>query len=261
VSVDASWSFQPVVLLLGAAALALYVRRWRTTHGATWRLTAFVAGVNLGVLALVSPIDTLGEELFLMHMVQHILLLDVATVLVLVGLTRVLLRPVTRRVQRLERAAGPLAHPGFAIVLYVAAMWLWHVPALYDAAVRVPIVHVLEHLTFAVAGFAYWWHLLSPIRGRHRLGGMGPVVYMAATKVLVGLLGVALTFAPGALYDVYVGGPSPWGLGPETDQAVGGAIMALEQSIIMGVALVWLFVRALGESEREEQRAERYGPA
>ena len=261
VSPDASWSLQPVVLVLGAAALAVYVRRWRAVGGAPWRLAAFVAGVLLGVLALVSPIDALGEELFLMHMVQHILVLDVATVLVLLGLTRVLLRPVTRRVQRLERAAGPLAHPGFAIVLYVSVMWLWHVPALYDAAVRVPVVHVVEHLSFAIAGFTYWWHLLSPIRGRHRLGGMGPVVYMAATKVLVGLLGLALTFAPGALYDVYVAGPPVWGLGPGTDQAVGGAIMALEQSLIMGVALVWLFVRALGESEREEQRAERYGPA
>ncbi len=261
-SPDAAWSLEPIVLVLGVAALVVYGRRWRAVpETGAWRLAAFVAGVLLGVLALVSPIDTLGEELFLMHMVQHILVLDVATVLVLLGLTRVLLRPVTRRVQRLERAAGPLAHPGFAIVLYVSVMWLWHVPALYDAAVRVPVVHVVEHLSFAAAGFAYWWHLLSPIRGRHRLGGMGPVVYMAATKVLVGLLGVALTFAPGALYDVYVGGPPVWGLSPGTDQAVGGAIMALEQSVIMGVALVWLFVRALGESEREEQRAERYGPA
>ena len=249
------------MLVLGAAALVLYVRRWRAVGGGAVRLAAFVAGVGLGVLALVSPIDTLGEELFTMHMIQHVVLLDVSTVLVLLGLTRVLLRPVTRRVQRLERAAGPLAHPGFAIALYVAVMWLWHVPVLYDAAVRVPVVHVVEHLSFAAAGLAYWWHLLSPIRGRHRLGGMGPVVYMATTKVLVGLLGVALTFSPGLLYDVYAGGPPVWGLSPETDQAVGGAIMALEQSVIMGVALVWLFVRALGESEREEQRAERYGPA
>lgn len=261
VNPDASWSLEPVVLVLGVVALILYVRRWRAVGGAGGRLAAFVAGVGLGMLALVSPIDTLGEELFTMHMVQHVLLLDVAAVLMLLGLTRVLLRPVTRRVQRLERAAGPLAHPAFAIALYVGVMWLWHVPVLYDAAVRVPVVHVLEHLTFATAGFAYWWHLLSPIRGRHRLGGMGPVVYMAATKVLVGLLGVALTFAPGVLYDVYAGGPPVWGLSPGTDQAVGGAIMALEQSVIMGVALVWLFVRALGESEREEQRAERYGPA
>ena len=66
-------------------------------------------------------------------------------------------------------------------------MWLWHVPALYDAALEHPVVHTLEHLTFAAAGLLYWWHLLSPIRSRLRLGGMGPVAYMAVTKVLVGL--------------------------------------------------------------------------
>jgi putative membrane protein len=86
-------------------------------------------------------------------------------------------------------------------------------------------------------------------------------VYMATTKVLVGVLGIALTFAPDALYEFYEEQPGYWGLSAGTDQAVGGLIMALEQSIIMGVALVILFVRALSESEREEQRRERYGEA
>ena len=254
-----SWSLDPMVLVFGALALGLYVRRWRTVRASPWRLVWFTSGVLVGVLALVSPIDTLGERLFLMHMVQHVLLLDLGIILVLFGLTKVILRPVTRRVQRLERAAGPLAHPVFAIALYVAVMWMWHVPALYDAAVRNTFVHVLEHVSFATAGFLYWWHLLSPIRSRHRLGGMGPVAYMAATKVLVGLLGVALSFAPEAVYQFYLDQPDWWGLGADTDQAVGGLIMALEQSVVMGVALVYLLVRALEESEREEQRAERYG--
>jgi cytochrome c oxidase assembly factor CtaG len=161
-------------------------------------------------------------------------------------------------VQRVEEAAGVLAHPVFAVVLYVATMWIWHVPALYDLALEQPLVHVLEHLSFAVAGGLYWWHLLSPIRSRRRLDGMGPVVYMLATKVLVGLLGVGLAFAPEALYAFYESGPEVWGLDAGTDQRVAGLVMATEQSIVMGIALAWLFVRALGESEREEQRAERY---
>ncbi|MDQ3609852.1 MAG: cytochrome c oxidase assembly protein [Actinomycetota bacterium] len=258
-SPPASWSLEPVVLLLGALALGLYAWRWWAVRASPGRILAFTSGVLVGVLALVSPVDTLGEHLFLMHMAQHVLLLDLGIILVLLGLTKVILRPVTRRVQRLERAAGPLAHPVFAIVLYVAVMWVWHVPALYDAAVRNPFLHVLEHTSFATAGLLYWWHLLSPIRGRHRLGGMGPVAYMVATKVLVGLLGVALTFAPEAVYQVYIDQPEWWGLSATTDQAVGGLIMALEQSVVMGVALVYLLVRALEESEREDQRAERYG--
>ena len=80
---------------------------------------------------------------------------------------------------------------------------------------------------------------------------MGPVVYMLATKVFVGLIGILLAFSPDALYDFYERQPGYWGLSPGTDQAVGGLIMALEQSVVMGVALVFLFTRALSESERE----------
>ena len=100
---------------------------------------AFVGGLLALVAALVSPIDRLGEQAFVMHMVQHILLLDVVPILLIVSLTKVILRPATRRLQRLERAAGPLAHPVVAVVLYVGVMWVWHVPALYDAALAPPV--------------------------------------------------------------------------------------------------------------------------
>jgi len=237
----------------------LYVRRWREVRASAGRLTSFLGGMALVLIALCSPVDRLAEQLFFMHMVQHLLLLDFAPILVILGLTRVILRPLTRRLMHVEQAAGPLAHPAFAIVLYAGFMLLWHVPAMYDLALERPVVHVLEHLTFGLAGGLYWWHLLSPIRSRRRLGGMGPIVYMLATKAIVGLLGILLAFAPDAIYAFYERQPGYWGLSPGTDQAVGGLTMALEQSIVMGVALVFLFVRALGESEREEQRAERHG--
>jgi cytochrome c oxidase assembly factor CtaG len=144
------------------------------------------------------------------------------------------------------------------VALYIGGMWVWHVPALYDAALRHSALHVLEHVTFASVGLLYWWHLLSPIRSRHRLGGLGPVAYMGSTKVMLGLLGIVLTFSPTVLYDFYENGHRYWGLSALDDQAVGGALMAIEQALVMGAALAFLFVRALGESEREEQRSERY---
>jgi cytochrome c oxidase assembly factor CtaG len=211
------------------------------------------------VIALISPVDRLAEQMFVAHMVQHILLLDLAAILCILGLTKVILRPVTRRLIALEDSSGPIGHPAFGVVLYVGGMWLWHVPALYDAALEHPPLHALEHLTFSVAGAVYWWHVLSPIRSRRRLSGMGPVAYMAVPKVLVGMLGIVLTFAPEVLYDFYSDQPEYWGLSPLTDQSVGGLVMALEQSIVMGTALVVLFIRMLGESERESERAERYG--
>ncbi len=265
---DASWTLAPGVLLTLAVATALYVGRWRRARAAggasgasLGRLAAFLGGLLAVLVALVSPVDRLAEQLLVMHMVQHVLLLDLAPVLLILGLTKVILRPLTRRVASLERRAGPLAHPVFAVALYVLTMWVWHVPALYDAALRHEAVHVLEHVSFAAAGGLYWWHLLSPIRARARLGGLGPVAYMASTKLLVGLLGILLTFVPGALYAFYSEGSRFWGLSAPDDQSLAGLVMALEQSFTMGVALAVLFWRMLSESELEEQRAERYGAA
>jgi cytochrome c oxidase assembly factor CtaG len=261
---DTSWTFDPSVVLGVLALGAVYLSWWRRARKpraphppSTGRLVLFGAGLVVVLAALESPIDQLGSQLMLMHMLQHVLLLDIAPILLILGLTKTLLRPVTRRVHALERRAGWLAHPAFAVILYGASMWIWHVPAMYDAALRHPLVHALEHLSFSAAGTLYWWHLLSPIRSRMRLGGMGPIGYMVSTKLLVGILGVALAFAPHSIYSFYEHHPHYWGLTPDQDQSMAGLLMALEQSIVMGVALVVLFVQMLTESEREAQRAER----
>jgi len=267
VAADTSWTFEPGAIALVLALGWLYVRRWRAVRrtpdrmrGApAWRLWMFLLGEAILVTALMSPIDSLAEQVFGMHMVQHVLLLDLAPVCFMLSLTRILLRPLTRRTQRLEEAAGPLAHPAFAVALYVAVMSVWHIPALYDAALEHAFIHVFEHVCFLSAGLLYWWHLLSPIRSRMRGGPFSPVLYMLATKLFVGLLGIVITFAPDPLYDFYVDAPRVWGLTPLDDQAMAGAIMAVEQSIVMGVVLAWLFIVALGESQRADERAERYG--
>lgn len=251
--------------LLCLLLTVVYVVRWRNARATGgprgvewWRLALWLGGVVTLAAALVSPIDTEAERSFSMHMIQHVLLLDVAPILLICGLSKVLLRPIARTVLEVERSLGPVSHPAFAVVAYAALMWLWHVPALYDAALEHSGVHVLEHVCFMSAGILYWWHLLSPVRSRH-LKGLAPVAYMASTKVLVGLLGILLIFSPELLYDFYVRQDRLWGLSPLTDQSVGGAIMAIEQSLVMGIALAYLFVRALEESDREDERAERYG--
>jgi putative membrane protein len=267
-SPDLSWTLSPGVLIGTAIVAGAYLRRWRHVRASpsprsraeapVWRLCCFMAAVAITLIALVSPIDALADQLFFAHMLQHILLLDVAPILAILGLTKVILRPLTRLVADVERRAGPLAHPAVAVVLYVAVIWAWHVPAAYDFAVGHPLVHVLEHISFVLAGSLYWWHLLSPIRARLRLDGMGPVVYMAATKLFVGALGMGLAFAPSALYPYYVHHARVWGISAVDDQSIAGLIMAVEQSVVMGVALAVLFMRALTESERAQQRRERY---
>jgi putative membrane protein len=267
-SANLSWTLSPGVLVAAAVLAGVYIRRWRqvrreSPRGAAeapaWRLCCFLGSVLVASVALISPIDALADQLFFMHMVQHMLLLDAVPILAILGFTKVILRPLTRAVRDLEQRAGALAHPAFAVILYVGVIWAWHVPGAYDLAVRHPAVHVLEHLSFLLAGSLYWWHLLSPIRARMRLQGMGPVVYMASTKLFVGALGMGLAFAPSALYPYYEHLPRVWGISAGEDQSIAGLIMAVEQSLVMGVALVVLFVRALSESEREQQRRERYG--
>jgi putative membrane protein len=265
VSPEVSWSFEPGGLLAVFALGLVYARAWsraRATdepHAPGYgRATLFGLGLVAILAALVSPVDSLSQQLMVMHMTQHILLLDIAPILLILGLNKVLLRPATRRLHTIERKAGFLAHPAFAVFAYVGFMWLWHIPAMYDAALRYPNLHALEHICFAAAGTLYWWHLVSPIRSRMRLGGMGPVVYMVSTKLLVGLLGLALAFAPSAIYPFYEHHPHYWGLTPGEDQNMAGLVMALEQSIVMGIALVFLFVQMLAESEREAQRQERF---
>ncbi len=264
-AVDTSWTFAPLVLLALVAYAAVYGLRWRRSRaqgGARAagldRLALWILGLLCLSGALVSPVDVLGEQFATFHMAQHLLIADLAPIALTLALTKHILRPVTRRLRRLEQAAGPFGHPVFGVVAYVGVMWLWHIPALYDAALRSPVVHTLEHLSFGAAGVLYWWHLLSPIRSRLRMGGLGPVMYMASTKLLVGLLGVVLAFSPDVLYAYDFGGGERWGLTTLDDMHVAGLVMALEQSIVMGIAIAYLFVRMLTESEAEEQRAERY---
>ena len=268
VSLDTSWSFSPGVLIALVGYAVIYGLRWRTSRreggaraAGTWRAVAWAGGITCLFVALVSPLDELGAQMASFHMVQHLLIADLAPILLTLALTKHILRPLTRRIHWLERKAGPFGHPAFGVVAYVGAMWLWHVPALYNAALRHSMIHTLEHLTFAAAGLLYWWHLLSPIRSRMRLGGLGPVMYMASTKLLVGFLGILLAFSPTLLFTFYANDGTRWGMTPLDDQHVAGLIMALEQSIIMGIALAYLFVRMLAESEEEERRAERYGAA
>ena len=260
---DSSWTIDPGPILMILILGGLYLPRWwrvRRDDGAAaapvWRLLSLLIGLAALALALVSPIDALAEQSFSFHMAQHMLLLDLVPIFCILGLNKILLRPATRRLQALERALGPLMHPWVAVVLYIVAMWAWHVPAAYDSALGNVTVHVLEHVVFLSVGFLYWWQLLSPIRSRFRGGAMGPLLYMMSTKIGVGLLGIALTFAPNPLYSYYELREGIFGLSAGVDQQIGGELMALEQTIVMGVALVYLLFRAIDQSEREQERRE-----
>jgi putative membrane protein len=119
------------------------------------------------------------------------------------------------------------------------------------------VVHALEHASFFTAGVALWWPLIQPVPMRRRMRGMWPFAYIAAAKLGLAGLGLYLTWSTSVAYEHYETVPRIWGLTAVEDQNVGGAMMMLEQSVVLLIAFVVLFVQMLTQSEAEEQRRER----
>jgi putative membrane protein len=266
-----SWSFEPQVVVWLALAAGLYGWRFRVLHASGrsasaatavdyGRAAAFGAGLIVVALALMSPVDSLGEQrLFNVHMAQHLLIMDVAPILLLLGLSRPIMRPLIRRLRPLEQALGYAAHPITVLVLMVGVIWAWHMPALYDLALEHAWAHELEHFAFFAAGLAFWWYVIEPIPPRHRLDGMGTIAYVAGAKLLLGVLGLVLAFSPSPFYDFYEHAPRTWGLTALEDQNVGGLVMMLEQTLVLATFFAILFARMIERSEQAERRRERLG--
>jgi cytochrome c oxidase assembly factor CtaG len=245
--------------------VAIYVRRFRSARteqsgrgAGAGHACAFAAGVAVLIAALATPLDGLGEDyLFSAHMLQHVLLGDIAPILLLLSLSRVIMRPATRRLLRLERALGPLASPWTGIVIWLGLMYLWHLPVMYEAALASPLLHLVEHASFFSAGIAVWWPLVAPVPMRRRLQGLWTIAYIATAKFGLATLGLYLTWSTNVLYDHYAQAPRIWGLSAINDQNAGGAIMMVEQSLTFVIALVVLFGRVLVKSEADDLRRER----
>jgi cytochrome c oxidase assembly factor CtaG len=263
------WLGDPLVLVPLALFAGIYVWRFaqaRKEVGASasargvgpLQALAFGGGMLALLAALVSPLDGLGDEyLFSAHMFQHVLIGDVAPLLILLGLSRVIMRPATRRLASLERRLGPLASPATGIAMWLVLMYLWHIPALYDAAAEHPLLHLLEHVSFFAAGVALWWPLIQPVPMRRRLTGLQPIAYIGTAKAGLAALGIFLTWSTTAIYPYYEHTPRIWGLSPIEDQNVAGVIMMVEQSLTLALVLVALFIRMLAQSETEQLRRER----
>jgi putative membrane protein len=259
------WFADPLVLVPLTLFAGIYVWRFAEARkeaggrgAGPLQALAFAGGMLALLVALVSPLDGLGDAyLFSAHMVQHVLLGDLAPLLILLGLSRVIMRPATRRLTSLERRLGPLASPATGLVAWLVLMYLWHIPALYDAAVEHPAVHVLEHVSFFGAGVALWWPLIQPVPMRRKLTGMQPVAYIGTAKAGLAALGIFLTWSTTAIYPYYEDTPRIWGLSPVEDQNVAGVIMMVEQSLTLALVLVALFIRMLAQSETEQLRRER----
>lgn len=214
------WAIGAALVALALASLGS-VRRRR--HG---EVAAFAAGWLAFAGALLSPLDALAATRFWIHMVQHELLMLVAAPLLVIGdPLRAWSRAVPNVVLRPLRHATPIA----ATLLHAAALWVWHVPALYQAGVASDGVHAVQHASFVATALLFWWTVL-----RRAPGGVA-ILCVAATMIHMGLLGALLTFAPAPLYDGYA----------LRDQQLGGLIMWVPAAFVMLLAGLWAFDRWL----------------
>jgi cytochrome c oxidase assembly factor CtaG len=256
--VDTSWTFDPVQIVPIVLLAALYARRLRTlrargTAVTGLRIALFATGIALLLVVLVSPVHALGGQLFSFHMLQHVLLGDLAPLALLAGLTGPILRPALAVLHRLRF----LAHPLIALPLWAVNLYVWHLPYLYDAAVRHESLHALEHLSFLTAGAVMWLPVLETLPAPEWFGTGAKLGYIAVVRAVETVLGNIFFWAGAAFYAVYQQRERPWGLSPLQDQGLAGAVMMIEGSVVTLVALAWLFLRMAGEGELRQRLLER----
>ena len=264
-----TWTFEPGVVLSLALLAGAYAwgvaNLWRSAGvGAgirTRKVAAFALGWLALVAALVSPLDALSESLFSVHMLQHELLMVIAAPLIVLGapgiaflwlLPRSIRKApadVSRR-RRLVALWSAITAPAVVWLLHAVALWVWHLPELYDAALEDDMIHALQHVSFFGSAMLFWWGIAH---GRYgRLGYGAAVLYVFTTAIHSGVLGALLTFSTTLWYPAYAAtsGLTAFGTTPLEDQQLAGLIMWIPASLVFIVVGLAFFAEWLRESAR-----------
>ncbi|HEU4510674.1 MAG TPA: cytochrome c oxidase assembly protein [Pyrinomonadaceae bacterium] len=261
-----AWSFEPLVttsLVISGVLFVVGLRRlWHEAPKRrsirTWEALCFAGGWLALFVALVSPVHAWGRVLFSAHMSQHEILMLVAAPLLVLG------RPViaflwalpvdwSRRVGNVaklrwfNRAWRALTIPLVAWLVHAVALWMWHIPMLFEAVLRYESVHTLQHLSFLLSALLFWWALIHGPQGA--MGYGAAVLYVFTTSVHSGALGALITIAGSVWYPSYIGSTASWGLTPLEDQQLGGLIMWIPAGLVYVIAGLALFAGWLREAE------------
>jgi cytochrome c oxidase assembly factor CtaG len=261
VSLLTSWTLDPLQLAPVALLAAAYAVRARTLarRGQPvpgWRIALFALGLVLLLVALASPVAAVGEEeLFSFHMLQHVLVGDLAPLCLLAGVNGPLLQPLLAvlPVRRLRVLANPLV----ALPLWAANLYLWHLPFLYEAAVEHSLVHALEHVAFFSAGIVMWLPVLETLPAPEWFGTGAKLAYIVGVRLVETVLGNVFLWAGDPVYAVYDRGEEFLGVSPAADQALAGGVMLIVGSLVTMTAIAWLFLRMAQESEVRQRLLER----
>ena len=243
-------------LLLLALAYGRRARRLVATGHPVpaWRQACFYSGF-LVIGAAVTGLGPLSQELLYVHMIEHLLLGEIGALLIVLGLTGPLIAPVlTFRVfgVRIFDRLRILAHPLVAFPLWALDLYLWHLPALYQAALRHPGVHVLQHAMFLGFGINMWMCLFGPLPMPSWFGNAGKLIYIVAVRLTGAVLGNIFLWSGTVFYSYYLHGDSVYNISPLADQSIAGAVMMVEESLLTLGLFCWLFLRAAKEGEERQ---------
>jgi putative membrane protein len=248
-------AFEPLQVVPVLAVAALYAVRARSLAlGGRpvpgWRQVSFASGMLLILIALVSPLAALDYELVWVHMAQHLLLADLGALLIVLGLTGPLLQPLlaTRGLRWLR----VLSQPAVALPLWLADLYLWHVPGLYQAAISSEAVHAVEHACFVGFGIAMWMALLGPLPKPDWFGNGARLIYVIVVRFGGAALANVLLWAGSPLYPDYAAGEAAHGITPLADQGAAGVVMMVEQGLVTMGLFAWLFFRAAQQSDERQ---------
>jgi putative membrane protein len=245
----------PVQLVVPGLLAVAYARRALTLLRAgrpvaRGRQACFYGGLILIVATLVSPLGHISDELFAAHMLEHLLVADIAALLLVLGLTGPVLAPVLR-IRAIDRLRV-LAHPGVALPLWALDLLVWHLPVLYQAALHDSRVHALEHAMFIAAGVNMWMPLFGPLPMPSWFGNAWRLGYVVAVRLLGSLLANVFVWSGTVFYPDYARGERYWGIDPISDQVAAGAIVMIEGSILTLILFAWLFLRTADQGEERQ---------
>jgi cytochrome c oxidase assembly factor CtaG len=248
-------TFAPLQLVIPGLLAIAYARRNLTLlrqgrpvpRARQW---SFYGALTLMVVTLISPIGHISDELLSMHMVEHLLLADVGALLLVLGLTGPMLAPVLR-IRAIDRLRA-LAHPAVALPLWALDLAVWHLPVLYQAALRNQSLHALEHAMFIAAGVNMWMPLFGPLPMPAWFGNAWRLGYIVAVRLLGALLANVFFWSGTVFYPYYAAGERYWGLSPLSDQIAAGAVVMVEGSILTLILGAWLFLRTANQGEERQ---------
>jgi cytochrome c oxidase assembly factor CtaG len=245
-------------LLLVAVAVG-YARRVSTLARRDqpvdlWRQVSFAGGIVVLLLADVPPLETVAEELVVAHMAQHLLIADLAGLLIALGLTGPILQPVLAvRTLGWLRALG---NPLIALPLWALNLYVWHLSVLYEGVLDGPVLHLAQHACFLTFGLAMWLPLVGPLPKPAWFGDGAMLVYIIVVRMLEAVLANVLIWSGSVLYPDYAPGEAEWDISPLADQGAAGNLMMIWTGAVTLALFTWLFFRAANRSAEKQELIE-----